>query len=78
MIDKIKTKLDSGKELTTDESTNIAREWMSIADIDGSGTIDEDEFMGFVAKLEVNLSDAELKRIFNDCDDDKSGELEVE
>jgi len=77
MIKKVRGKLDDGK-LTEEDSTAIARDWMAVADIDGSGTIDFEEFSTFASKLECKLSEDEVKKIFVDSDKNSNGELDLE
>lgn len=50
---------------------------MEIADIDGSGTIDLDEFKEFLSRLE-KTEDIDAEKIFNDIDENSAGELSVE
>ena len=47
-------------------------------DVNGDGNIDMDEFRSGLQRLEVQLNDADLERIFNYIDADKSGTLEME
>ena len=49
---------------------------MEIADIDGSGTIDLEEFTDFITKLE-NAGSIDAQKIFEEQDKDGSGELDV-
>jgi Ca2+-binding EF-hand superfamily protein len=67
------------EEGNVDEETSgkIAEQWMEIADIDGSGTIDLEEFKEFLSRLE-KTEDIDAEKIFNDCDENNSGELSVE
>ena len=53
---------------------------MAFADLDinGDGNIDMDEFKQGLQRLEVQLNDADLSRVFNYIDADKSGTLEME
>ena len=51
---------------------------MTIADIDGSGTIDFGEFTEFLNKLSPDSTEDELKQVFDQIDEDKSGELDLE
>ena len=49
---------------------------MEIADIDGSGTIDQDEFTEFMGRLD-NGGSIDAKKIFEETDESGSGELDV-
>ena len=51
---------------------------MTIADTDGSGTIDFEEFTEFLNKLSPDSTEDELKQVFDQIDEDKSGELDLE
>jgi Ca2+-binding EF-hand superfamily protein len=55
MLKQIKDQIDGGNALTTDDTTQIAQKWMDIADVDGSGTIDEEEFKDMVSKLDETI-----------------------
>lgn len=67
------------EEGNVDEETSgkIAEQWMEIADIDGSGTIDVEEFKEFLSRLD-KTDDIDADKIFNECDENNSGELTVE
>jgi len=64
-------------EVDEETSGKIAEQWMEIADIDGSGTIDLDEFKEFLSRLE-KTEDIDAEKIFNDIDENSAGELSVE
>jgi len=49
---------------------------MEIADTDGSGTIDFEEFKELVGKLEYTMEEDALKEMFSAQDGDESGELD--
>ena len=79
MLKKIKEEInDDDKEMTQEEATQIAKEWMDLADIDGSGTIDMGEFKDFIDKLECNLSAEKAEAIFNAADKNNNNELDIE
>jgi len=42
-IASLKESIEEGKEIDEEMSAELAQEWMTIADTDGSGTIDLDE-----------------------------------
>ena len=50
---------------------------MEIADLDGSGTIDLEEFQEFCNRLD-NSDGLEIDKCFEEIDADGSGELDVE
>ena len=58
-------------------STDIAKKWMDIADTDGSGTIDLNEFKEFIAKIDKNITEDDIKQTFDAIDEDGNGELSV-
>ena len=53
---------------------------MEIADEDGSGTIDPEEFNAFIAKIDYNQSTSSenIKSIFEGADTKGDGELSIE
>jgi len=53
---------------------------MDIADIDGNGTIDISEFSEVIKKIDstANLSEEQVKEIFDSIDTDGNGELSTE
>ena len=72
----MKGNLDS-ESITPESASEIADQWMVIADADGSGTVDLGEFTEFINKLSPDTTQEELKEIFESIDDDKSGELDI-
>jgi len=48
----INTQLEGDEEVSEEKSKEIAEKWMAVADIDGSGTIDMEEFKEFLNKLD--------------------------
>lgn len=64
--------------MTEEESTEIAQGWMEIADVDGSGTIDEAEYIEFLQKLDETMEADAIKEIFANADSEGSGALTVE
>jgi len=40
-----------------EKTTEIANKWMEIADTDGNGTIDGEEFKDMIVKLDENISE---------------------
>ena len=65
-------------EITLESAGTIANQWMNIADTDGSGTIDFGEFKEFLNKLSPDTEEDELKTVFDQIDEDQSGELDKE
>jgi Ca2+-binding EF-hand superfamily protein len=47
--------------MTKEQSTDIANKWMKIADTDGGGTIDLDEFQTFIKKIDEELTEEAIK-----------------
>ena len=79
MLKKIKEEInDDDAEMTQEAATALAKDWMELADIDGSGTIDIGEFKDFVDKLECNLSDEKVEAIFEAADKNNNKELDTE
>ena len=64
--------------MTEKQSSDIAKKWMAVADTDGNGTIDIDEFTGFISKIEINdkiIIEDDAKKIFESIDEDDDGKL---
>lgn len=79
MLKKIKDEInDDEAEMTQEAATALAKEWMDLADVDGSGTIDIGEFKDFTDKLECNLSADKVEAIFEAADKNNNKELDVE
>lgn len=79
MLKKIKEEInDDDTEMTQEAATALAKEWMDLADVDGSGTIDIGEFKDFTDKLECNLSADKVEAIFEAADKNNNKELDVE
>ena len=51
---------------------------MDIADIDKSGTINEEEFKKFLSKFDASITPDKCLVIFQNSDDGKKGELTTE
>lgn len=77
MLKKIKEEINEN-EMTQEAATALAKEWMDLADIDGSGTIDMGEFKDFTDKLECNLSAEKVEAIFEAADKNNNKELDIE
>lgn len=56
IIKQIKDKIDAKQEFSENETNDLANKWMEIADIDGNGTIDLNEFEELTSKLDEKLS----------------------
>ena len=41
--------------MSEESSADVAKQWMEIADIDKSGTIDETEWKAFIKKLDASI-----------------------
>ena len=65
-------------EVSEDSSAEIAKQWMAIADTDGSGTIDIEEFKEFINKLDSTIEEDTIKGSFDSLDGNNDGELSVE
>ena len=61
-----------------ESSAAIATAWMGIADLDGSGTIDIEEFKEFIVKLDSSIEADTIQAAFDGQDEAKDGELPVE
>ena len=48
---------------------------MDIADVDGSGTIDFEEWKEFINKLDDKQEESHIKEIFDSIDENGNGEL---
>jgi len=64
--------------VTEEKSAEIAQQWMDIADVDESGTIDKSEFAEFLQKLDKDLEQSKCDELFDAQDGDNSGELNIE
>lgn len=51
---KIKKKLENNEDIDEEQANDYAEQWFSIADTDGNGMIDLDEFKQFVEKVDEN------------------------
>ena len=76
---KIRDVISEG-EVTEEEAKKIAAQWINIADVDGDGLIDFQEFKDFMAKIE-NESDEKsteehLRQIFDSIDENNNGQLD--
>jgi len=79
MLKKIKSEMDDDDtEMTEESASALAKDWMELADLDGSGTIDIDEFKDFVDKLECNLSEEKVEAIFEAADKNNNKELDID
>ena len=56
----------------------MSDKWIKIVDLDGNGKINFDEFKEFFTKLigEEDATDESMKEVFDNIDEDKSGELD--
>ena len=85
--DKKKKELLSALSLQTKDSAaidieniqEIALDWMELADTDGNGLLDLEEFTAFFSQVEgVSISQEEIKQMFKDFDNNGNGALSVE
>ena len=78
---KIRDVISEG-EVTEEDAKKIAAQWINIADVDGDGLIDFQEFKDFMAKIEnesdEKSSDEHLKQIFDSIDENNNGQLDEE
>ena len=57
--------LENEGEVTRDAMREFAQKWIEIADTDGNGTIEKQEFLDVVKKINEDLDDGEnLTRFF--------------
>lgn len=55
-----------GQTLTVDKVQEVALNWMDLADKDGNGELDFEEFFDFFSKIEgIVVNEEEIKAIFN-------------
>ena len=50
---------------------------MDVADINGNGTIDAEEFQEMINKLDEKFEESKIKEIFSSNDGDGNGELSI-
>jgi len=74
-VKEIKAKIESGEEFTADQATELANKWIEIADVDGNGTIDFNEFWDLCEKLDDSLEQGSVKELFANADASGNGEL---
>ena len=68
-----------GQTLTVDKVQEVALNWMDLADKDGNGELDFDEFFEFFSKIEgIVVNEEEIRSIFNEFDGSGNGFLSVE
>ena len=68
-----------GQTLTVDKVQEVALNWMDLADKDGNGELDFEEFFDFFSKIEgIVVNEEEIKAIFNEFDGSGNGSLSVE
>ena len=81
MLKKIKDQIETD-DVDEEGAIKIAESWMNIADVDGDGKIDFQEYTDFINKLGLEGDDApteeEMKNIFDELDTNGSGDLDVE
>ena len=81
MLKKIKDQIETD-DVDEEGAIKIAESWMNIADVDGDGKIDFQEYTDFINKLGLEGDDApteeEMKNIFDELDTNSSGDLDVE
>jgi len=65
-------------DVSEDSSAEVAKNWMAIADTDGSGTIDIEEFKEFIVKLDSSIEEDKIKSCFDGQDEASNGELSVD
>ena len=67
---KIKKKLENNEDIDEEQANDYAEQWFAIADTDGNGMIDLDEFKQFVEKVDENktISETEINNQFENHD----------
>mmetsp|Transcript_28318 Transcript_28318/g.42869 ORF Transcript_28318/g.42869 Transcript_28318/m.42869 type:complete len:123 (+) Transcript_28318:252-620(+) len=70
----------AGGEFSAEQATDLAEKYMAIADIDGNGTLDLNEFQAFVKKLTPTegLDEGSVEEVFTTIDTDGDGQLTAE
>jgi Ca2+-binding EF-hand superfamily protein len=68
-----------GHHVSLEDVHRIAAEWLEIADKDGNGQLDFEEFEDFFSRLEgVYVSDQVIREIFNQYDTSGDGFLSLD
>ena len=57
---------------------NRVKRDMKLIDEDGGGTIDRMEWINYLANPKGNYFNAELKKQFDECDEDNSGSIDID
>jgi len=78
MLKNIREKIEGGDEISNDDTTEMATKWMELADVDGNGTIDAEEFKDMINKLDSNIDEEKINEVFSAHDQDSNGALQVE
>ena len=79
LVNGLNFQLGGDEEFDEDSAQELALNWMELADQDGSGTLDYTEFYNFFSKVQdVNMTEAEIKQIFNSFDTNSNGHLDSE
>lgn len=73
VIKNIQEVIETGNEVSAEESTELATKWMEVADIDGNGTIDGGEFNEMITKLDEKFDESKASEIFGSCDAEGNG-----
>jgi Ca2+-binding EF-hand superfamily protein len=62
------------------DSQDFASRWLQIADVDGNGTIDFEEFKNFLSKLSAtsSMDEQSLQEVFSSIDTNGNGQLNEE
>ena len=70
--------MKSDEDIDEAEASSYAEQWFAIADADGNGLIDLEEFIEFVEKLDESksISDSEVKNQFENHDTSEKNALD--
>ena len=75
---KLKKRLEADEDIDDETAKEYAEQWFGLADIDGNGLIDMDEFLEFIEKLDENksLDKEEITKQFENHDSNNQKALD--